>query len=176
MGINNIALFGFFYLSGFFSKDIILEFILSYNINFYLNMIIFFGTGCTLIYRINFIITSSSSIGEIKFINFINSFIKLNFISLVPLLIGSVFVGYYYNIYVYNDLFILDLTIFNKYLISLIILLIFFSSLNLNKVTKNLHNIFIYYKFSYSLLYLSSLSTFLKNFLSLNYLLLIDFK
>ena len=171
--LNNIALFGFFYLSGFFSKDIILELILSIKINFFLKFIIFFGTTCTFIYSINFLVTGRSNIGEIKFINFINNINKLNFIRLIPLLIGRIIVGYYYNIYIYNDLFILDLSILNKYLISTIIFIIFFSIIiKKKKINKKI----ILLKFRYSLIFLSSISIYFKNILKIRFLLLIDFK
>ena len=176
LSINNIALFGFFYLSGFFSKDIILEFIVSFNINYFLNFIIFFGTGCTLLYSLNFVLTSRSNIGENKFINFINNILKLNFIRLIPLLFGSVFIGYFYNIFIYNDLFILDIDIFIKYLVSLIISLVLLSVINLKKDLFNLHYKIIFFKFIYSLLFLTNLSVFFKIFLKISYLLLIEFK
>lgn len=62
LGINRIALIGIPFISGFFSKDIILEKIISSNINLTLLVIITISVGITSIYSIRISLLSNKSI------------------------------------------------------------------------------------------------------------------
>nr|CCI69492.1 NADH dehydrogenase subunit 5 [Metacrangonyx sp. 1 MDMBR-2012] len=60
--ISNMSLCGFPYLAGFFSKDLLLENILSYNMNFFFRLMTMIGTGLTISYslRVMYFMSSKS--------------------------------------------------------------------------------------------------------------------
>jgi len=86
-GLTNLALIGFPFLSGFFSKDLRLEFILSRSLNFFFSFFILLSISLTVCYSVKFIL-----LGSLNFINFFtvgsyNTVCEKVFSSLVILLL-----------------------------------------------------------------------------------------
>lgn len=105
-GVTNLALVGFPFLSGFFSKDFSLEFILSNNLNFFLRFSFVLRVMLTVAYRFKFII-----LGRLKFSNFVytigyNYVYKIVFYRLIFLLALRVIFGFAY-FYLFFDCFII---------------------------------------------------------------------
>lgn len=61
LGVNRIALIGIPFISGFFSKDVIIEFILTSNLNFTLSILIIISIGITASYSIRITLFSNKS-------------------------------------------------------------------------------------------------------------------
>lgn len=61
LGINSIALMGIPFISGFFSKDVIIEFILTSNLNFTISILIILSIGITASYSIRITLFSNKS-------------------------------------------------------------------------------------------------------------------
>merc|ERR1712237_115361 len=154
----------------------ILETITTIRINIILKIIILIGTLCTLIYRVQFVITGRTNLRESKFTNYIEKLNFLNLTRLAPLLLGRILAGFYYTQFVYNDIFILDISIINKYIIRLLIFISFTRAANLKKNYLLLRSIILIFKFKYRLIFLSLISTSFKKFLKFRYLMLLDFK
>jgi len=105
-GVTNLALVGFPFLSGFFSKDFRLEFMLSNNLNFFLRFSFVLRVMLTVAYRFKFII-----LGRLKFSNFVytigyNYVYKIVFYRLIFLLILRVIFGFAY-FYLFFDCFMI---------------------------------------------------------------------
>lgn len=95
--ISRFSLCGMYFYSGFYSKDIILESMIIYNINYWVFLLIYFCTILTLIYTfrilyysivVEFIFTSLYIIEED------NLFIKSIFIIIILSIIGGSVVNY----------------------------------------------------------------------------------
>nr|QRV62669.1 NADH dehydrogenase subunit 5 [Zaitzevhydrus formaster ulanulana] len=67
MNISNLALCGMPYLSGFYSKDLILEFVSMSNLNMFIYLIFFFSTGLTVCY--SFRLCYYSITGDFNFLS-----------------------------------------------------------------------------------------------------------
>ena len=117
-GVTNLALVGFPFLSGFFSKDTSLEFIISRNTNFLIKFIFIFSVILTIGYRIKFIILRRLKFSRFNYLITHNNFTnKIVFLSLIILLSLSIIFGYIYC-YIFFDYFIvIDLEVFIKFLI-----------------------------------------------------------
>ncbi len=102
LNLANLALCGFPFFGGFYSKDIILETFLWGDYNFFFFFILFFATALTVGYRVR--LTLFSSLGVAK----INSFFTkgeedVNF--LVPLLVlgfGALFGGFLFYLFIFE--------------------------------------------------------------------------
>lgn len=68
-GITNLALCGFPFLAGFYSKDIILELTNRINLNYFLLFMIIFSTGLTVSYSVRVIYLSLRSISILNSVN-----------------------------------------------------------------------------------------------------------
>ena len=114
-GVTNLALIGFPFLSGFFSKDLRIEFIISNNINLLLCIFFVIRITLTVGYRLKFII-----LGRLNTNNFINSMFSNNkdnifFYRVILLLLLRVIFGFgYFNMFL--DFFlVIDIIIFVKF-------------------------------------------------------------
>jgi NADH-ubiquinone oxidoreductase chain 5 len=64
--VRNLVLLGFPFLSGFYSKDIILEYMFGYNYNFFLYFLIIVATGITVSYRMRVMFLGIRNINNLK--------------------------------------------------------------------------------------------------------------
>nr|UXW64258.1 NADH dehydrogenase subunit 5 [Corynis sp.] len=87
---SNLALCGFPFLSGFYSKDLILEVILSLNYNFFIMLILLFSTLLTIMYTFRLIYFSMLSSFNFFSFNFLNddfTFLNKSLLGLMSLVI-----------------------------------------------------------------------------------------
>ena len=120
LNVANLALCGLPFLSGFYSKDLILEMVLIRNINIFSYFLFFFSTGLTVIYSFRlFYYTFFKFLGHSS-LNFINdrSFIIQKSICL--LLIFAIFGGSIINWLIFPFLPLVCLTFLLKILILVI--------------------------------------------------------
>nr|YP_010987644.1 NADH dehydrogenase subunit 5 [Oxytelus piceus]WON66063.1 NADH dehydrogenase subunit 5 [Oxytelus piceus] len=82
--ISNLSLCGFPFLAGFYSKDLILEFISMDFINIYIYILFFISTGLTMMYTIR--LMYYSMIGSLNFLS-LNSMLESSFIMLKSMFI-----------------------------------------------------------------------------------------
>ena len=120
LNVANLALCGFPFLAGFFSKDLILEIVLVSKINFIIFFLFFFSTGLTVSY--SFRLFYYCFILNLNFIS-INLIFDLRFIiqkSIVSLLIFAVIGGSFLNWLIFPFTYFICLTFFIKILTLLI--------------------------------------------------------
>ena len=160
-GLTNLALIGFPFLSGFFSKDLGLEFILSGNLNFFFTVLLLLSISLTVCYRVKFIL-----LGRLNFSNFFsvgvyNRVSEKVFFSLLLLLLLRVWAGFFYFVNLLDCCRVMELSIFIKLGIAsfLYYLFIFFDTHILlknilaNKISRILSTLF----------FLNELTRFLKS-------------
>nr|YP_010999502.1 NADH dehydrogenase subunit 5 [Ochthebius lejolisii]WPM98414.1 NADH dehydrogenase subunit 5 [Ochthebius lejolisii] len=169
--ISNLALCGLPFLSGFYSKDLILE-ILSMNyLNMYMYIIFFISTGLTVFYT--FRLLYYSLMGDFNFLSFNciqdSSFIMLKGMS--GLIFFVIFMGSMLNWLIFPVPYFICLPFYMKMMTLIIIILgawlgYQFSLFSMNYTNKSL----IYNKFSYfcaSMWNMPFISTISMNFLPL---------
>nr|AET09681.1 NADH dehydrogenase subunit 5 [Gondogeneia antarctica] len=116
LGISNLALCGFPFLAGFYSKEIILENMISDSNNFYVSVGLVFGTGLTICYSMRFIYNSMSSINRL--VNPVNGLGDMDLVtmkSVSGLLVLSVLGGYLFGMINYMQMSGVVLNMFEKY-------------------------------------------------------------
>nr|AZL93186.1 NADH dehydrogenase subunit 5 [Diapriidae sp. ZJUH_2016010] len=123
--ISNLSLCGLYFFSGFYSKDIMLESMVMFNLNYLLFLMVYFSTMLTMMYSIrliyysmnlNFKFMSIYSFNESKFMNF-----SMMMMMLLSILGGSLL---NYLLFNYMDLFIIILNINFKYLLMFLLMLV----------------------------------------------------
>lgn len=91
--ISSIALCGFPFLSGFYSKDIIIEFFFQTKINFFIERLIFFSTLFTLTYSVRLMyFVFFNNIGKRHFLNLGEStgmLVPMRFLIILSLIAGG---------------------------------------------------------------------------------------
>ena len=162
-GLTNLALVGFPFLSGFFSKDLSLEFIFSDNLNFFFSLFLLLSISLTVCYRIKFVL-----LGSLNFTNFFvsprhNLVSEKVFFSLIGLLVIRAWFGFFYFSNLLDSHRVIELSIFIKLsIIAFLYYLYLFS--NRHVLLKNiLFNKFI--RLLRALFFLSELTTFFKRYL-----------
>lgn len=170
--ISNLSLCGIYFLSGFYSKDLILESRLILNLNYYIFYLIYFSTILTIMYTIRLIyyriIINFKFIAIIKFNE--SKFINLPIFILIFLSIfgGSLLNNLFYNSF---DFIIIILLKFLKILLILLFLLgRIINYLNLiNKFNKFIKYFFInlYYLNLLIFIFNSKIFNFIKNLMIL---------
>nr|YP_011036622.1 NADH dehydrogenase subunit 5 [Aphrodes bicincta]WRK21226.1 NADH dehydrogenase subunit 5 [Aphrodes bicincta] len=121
--ISNMTLCGVPFLSGFYSKDLIVELSSFNNLNFFIFMIIYFSIGLTVIYTIRLFFYSM--IMECKYFSFSYNNDKIDFmtISILILALSSVFFGCMLMWLMNLDLYFSILPLYLKMLILLMIIM-----------------------------------------------------
>jgi len=148
--VANLALCGFPFLAGFYSKDLILEIVLISQINFFSFFLFFFSTGLTVSYSFRLFYYSFISVINQRAINCLKERRKIMIRRMTGLLVFAVIGGSLINWLIFPLSFILRITIFIK-LLTLIICLIgglrgfFISNINFFSFNKSLN----YYFFSF---------------------------
>nr|YP_009480362.1 NADH dehydrogenase subunit 5 [Gasteruption parvicollarium]ALJ93745.1 NADH dehydrogenase subunit 5 [Gasteruption parvicollarium] len=160
--ISNMALCGFPFLSGFFSKDLILEKLFFMKVNLYIFILFLLSIGLTISYTMRMMLMIYFNMNLIKsLMNFSENF-HINF-SMILLMMFSVFMGMFFmwNFFDWLDLNILSF--FIKFVILLMILtgmMIGFCFYKLN----------LFYQFFYKIMYFNGLMWNMMNLLKMIYL------
>ena len=150
-GTTNLALIGFPFLSGFFSKDLSIEFMISNNLNLLLWIFIILSIILTVGYSLKFIILGRLNISN--FIYIINSnynnkivFYRVCFLLLLRITFGFIYCNLFLDFYI-----IIDIVFFIKFAISLFLyylyLFIWNYILNKNIIINKILSIFSYLLF-----------------------------
>uniref|UniRef100_A0A1D1YTC3 NADH-ubiquinone oxidoreductase chain 5 n=1 Tax=Anthurium amnicola TaxID=1678845 RepID=A0A1D1YTC3_9ARAE len=128
--VANLSLCGFPFLSGFFSKDLILELILIKKIGFFFFFIVFFGTFLTVFYTFRLIFFLRFKNSFFFPLEILNKKVGIEY-SMILLFFFSIFLGYFGSVYFffpYNYIiipFILKIFISILCIISFLFCLIF---------------------------------------------------
>lgn len=163
LNVANLALCGFPFLAGFYSKDIILEIVLISELNLFSVFLFFFSTGLTVSYSFrlfyySFIITINQSS-----INILNDKSFIIFKSIFGLLVFAIFGGAILNWLIFPFVPIICLPIILK-LLTLIVCIIggvigyLISNINFFSFNKSL-NFYLFGFFSRSMWFMPPLST-----------------
>lgn len=171
LNVANLSLCGLPFLSGFYSKDLILEIVLISNINILSFFLFFFSTGLTVIYSFRlFYYTFFKFLGSSS-LNFINDNKLIIQKRIFSLLIFAIFGGSLLNWLIFPFVPIICLSFLSK-IVTLIICFLggiigfYISYIKFYLINKSLNNYFFTYYFS-SIWFLPSLSTIGSTFLPL---------
>nr|YP_010321800.1 NADH dehydrogenase subunit 5 [Stenochironomus okialbus]UKO33001.1 NADH dehydrogenase subunit 5 [Stenochironomus okialbus] len=172
MNIANLALCGFPFLAGFYSKDLIMEMVLISWMNLFVFFFFFFSVGLTVSYsfRLFYYLFIMSSM--IMSLNNVNENSKIMSKMIFVLLIFVIFMGSALNWLIFPFSFMISLIFFNKILVLMICVLGglfggFFSIENLWFLNKSLS--YYYYSFFFNFMwFLPMISTSGVTFYPLN--------
>nr|YP_010498968.1 NADH dehydrogenase subunit 5 [Polypedilum henicurum]UWR98464.1 NADH dehydrogenase subunit 5 [Polypedilum henicurum] len=163
LNIANLALCGFPFLAGFYSKDLILEMVLISHVNLFIFFLFFFSTGLTVSYSFRlFYYLFMMNMNQSSF----NSVSDLSFImskSMFSLLIFAIMGGAMLNWLIFPFSFMISLTFFYKSLILTVcflggILGILSSKLTIFSYNKSM-NYYLFSFFSCSMWFMPLIST-----------------
>lgn len=173
LNIANLSLCGLPFLSGFYSKDLILEMVLIINLNFFSGVLFFFSTGLTVSYSLRLFYYSFLKFINQSSLNIINDVSFIIHKRMGGLLIFAIIGGAIVNWLIFPFFPIICLSFFLKMLTLLICLLggIFGSLLTKVRNYYRKNKSFNYYFFSYfssRMWFLPLLSTVGVNFIPLN--------
>ena len=163
-GLTNLALVGFPFLSGFFSKDLRLEFIFSGNLNFFFSLLLLLSISLTACYSVKFVL-----LGRLNFTNFFvtpkyNLVSEKVFFRLRGLLLLRAWFGFFYFANLLDSHRVMELSVFIKFrIIAFLYYLYLFS--NRHVLLKNML-LSKFARISRALFFLAELTTFFKVYLS----------
>nr|AOY39442.1 NADH dehydrogenase subunit 5 [Derodontidae sp. BMNH 899913] len=170
--ISNLSLCGLPFLSGFYSKDLILEFMCMNYFNLYIYLVFYISIGLTVCY--SFRLLYYLTLGSFNF-NSMNLIIESysNMLkSMLSLLILVVFMGSVLNWLMFNFPYLIVLSFSMKLMTLFLIFLGIYFGLEISKFKLNYVNIYMnFYKFSWfnSMMWnLPNFSTFSVNLIPLN--------
>nr|AZL93110.1 NADH dehydrogenase subunit 5 [Aulacus sinensis] len=163
--VSSLSLCGFFFLSGFFSKDLILEYFLFKFNNVFILYLIYLSIGLTIMYSFRLFYYFTFKINKMNsmFLKY-NEELQINY-SLIILLVSSIFGGYFMKMnYFYNSSEILVISMYLKFLILYMIFLSLLISYWMYLMNLNLLNYIKLFKF---MIFFLSLWYLKKNLLKL---------
>lgn len=173
LNIANLALCGFPFLAGFYSKDLILEIVLISHVNIFIFFMFFFSTGLTVRYSFRlFYYLFITRINQ-SAINIVRDLRKIISKSMLGLLIFAVIGGSMLNWIIFPFSFIISLTRRFKALTLIVCFLgggvgIICSNIQFFSVNKSL-NYYLFSFFSCSMWFIPLLSTVGVSYFPLNY-------
>nr|YP_010715732.1 NADH dehydrogenase subunit 5 [Hermya beelzebul]WDE73959.1 NADH dehydrogenase subunit 5 [Hermya beelzebul] len=121
--VANLALCGMPFLSGFYSKDLILECVLLSNINYFSFFLFFFSTGLTVCYSFRLFYYSMVSDFNYLSLNMLNDEGWIMLKSMMILLIFSIFGGSMLNWLIFSTPFVVVLPFYLKLLTLMVCIL-----------------------------------------------------
>nr|YP_010610738.1 NADH dehydrogenase subunit 5 [Graneledone verrucosa]WAP91558.1 NADH dehydrogenase subunit 5 [Graneledone verrucosa] len=142
MNISNMALCGFPFLAGFYSKDLIIEVLLSSNMNMLLGLVGLFGVCLTMLYSMRMsMFLVWSDVSSLSYLSMNDNNIYMN-ISMLMLSMGAMFGGFMFqNMVIYfNEIIILPMSYKMLVLLLLFISLIISFSMWMEVFNKNNFN------------------------------------
>nr|YP_007026863.1 NADH dehydrogenase subunit 5 [Metacrangonyx spinicaudatus]CCI69427.1 NADH dehydrogenase subunit 5 [Metacrangonyx spinicaudatus] len=144
--VSNMSLCGFPFLAGYFSKDLLLENILSFNMNFFFHFMSMIGTGLTVSYSLRAMYYMSDSSSKVS-LGGLNEMSLYLLKIMIIMMFMSVFIGFIFSwMCLPMGFLFLNLSDFLKFYIMIIMVISFFMSYIYSK--KNNFN----YKFKVSIL------------------------
>ena len=158
--VTNLALCGFPFLAGFYSKDTILENTINTNLGFFLIFIIILATGLTVRYRLRVFYIRVLNNNKTISVGYRSDFSPLLILSTLVLFLLRIFGGFLFSWLMLSFGTIYDLKTLEKFFISLVILLSVFTIVNIIASKKNIF-IRLLGRFSRILIFLPLLSAFL---------------
>nr|YP_009515484.1 NADH dehydrogenase subunit 5 [Trinorchestia longiramus]AYB71595.1 NADH dehydrogenase subunit 5 [Trinorchestia longiramus] len=161
--VTNLALFGFPFLSGFYSKDILLEYSFSTTYNFVLILMIIMATGMTVSYSLRVMYLGMMNISNLKSLSDLEDNDDKLIYGMVFLLFMSIFTGYIFSWCFCWSMKSVILSDIFKYSIMMVIIVsgIYMSMLVSGWKTKMKSNFYLmsfFYSKMWGLVFLSSLS------------------
>nr|AYB71583.1 NADH dehydrogenase subunit 5 [Platorchestia sp. AKP-2018] len=132
--LTNLALSGFPFLAGFYSKDLILEFMFLNNYNIMLVFFVVLATGMTVSYSLRVMFLGMSKISNLKSLSDLEDNNKTLFLGMLILFFMSVLMGYFFSWFFLFHHQSLILSNMSKYYILMIMLLSSMLMIFLNKL------------------------------------------
>nr|ALO77633.1 NADH deshydrogenase subunit 5 [Galerucinae sp. 846596] len=166
--ICNLSLCGFPFMSGFYSKDLIVEIMSMSYMNMYIYMIYFISIGLTVSYTFRLIYYSLSGDFNYLSLNFIHE--KFNFMmkSMSGLILFVIFSGSLFSWLMFSEPYFICLSLFMKILTLMIILIGMWLGYELSKFKISYQNLSLKFLslfwFLGSIWHLPIFSTYLMNF------------
>uniref|UniRef100_A0AB39A6T5 NADH-ubiquinone oxidoreductase chain 5 n=1 Tax=Harnischia turgidula TaxID=3231396 RepID=A0AB39A6T5_9DIPT len=163
LNVANLALCGFPFLAGFYSKDMILEMVLISNLNLFSVFLFFFSTGLTVSYSFRLFYYSFIMNMNQSSMNILNDQSLIMFKSMFGLLVFAIFGGSMLNWLIFPFSAMMCLPIFLKFA-TLIVCIIggvfgyLISNINFFSFNKSL-NYYLFSFFSSSMWFMPTLST-----------------
>nr|AUO29141.1 NADH dehydrogenase subunit 5 [Platorchestia parapacifica] len=176
--VTNLALSGFPFLSGFYSKDLILEFMFSNNYNMMLVFLTVLATGMTVSYSLRVMFLGMNKISNLKSLSDLEDNNKTLFLGMLVLFFMSILMGYFFSWFFFLNHQSLILTNESKYYILMIMLIsgVLMTFLNKMMFQTKIMNKYMMSGFSkmWNLPFLSTKSNLLVLKSSVNSLMLMD--
>nr|YP_010026610.1 NADH dehydrogenase subunit 5 [Phyllocnistis citrella]QOQ85858.1 NADH dehydrogenase subunit 5 [Phyllocnistis citrella] len=173
MNISNLSLCGIPFLAGFYSKDLILEFISMSNINIYVYLLYYISTGLTMMYsfRLSFYLMINNCNMMVIFNLYEEDYIMLK--SMFCLLFMTLISGSFLMWMIFNNFIYIYLSFTMKFMVIYVISLgmimgIFISKMKINSLSMMIKLYFLSNFFSL-MIYMPNLSTYGINYFSLNF-------
>nr|QLY90338.1 NADH dehydrogenase subunit 5 [Hydropsyche angustipennis] len=174
--VSNLALCGFPFLAGFYSKDLILEMVLFSNFNMIIFFFFFFSTGLTVCYTVRLMYFSL-----LKEINFKKIFLledkdKIMIMSMFLLMLMSIFSGSILNWLIMPFYNFIYLSKFMKLMVLMFIFMGLFMGIIMSKINYLINNLLILSIYFYLGLmwFIPNLSIYGLNYFILDFSLKID--
>nr|YP_010321813.1 NADH dehydrogenase subunit 5 [Stenochironomus tobaduodecimus]UKO33040.1 NADH dehydrogenase subunit 5 [Stenochironomus tobaduodecimus] len=155
MNISNLALCGFPFLAGFYSKDLIMEMVMISWMNLFIFFLFFISLGLTVSYTFRLVYYLFIKNSEMSSLNSVNENSKIMSLAMFMLMIWVICMGAILNWLIFPFSFMLCLTFFNKMLVILTCLMgglggiIFSMSSNVYCLNKSLKFINFSYFFNF---------------------------
>nr|YP_010480542.1 NADH dehydrogenase subunit 5 [Nasonia giraulti]UVN15267.1 NADH dehydrogenase subunit 5 [Nasonia giraulti] len=156
--ISNLSLCGMPFMSGFYSKDQILEYMFLSNNNMIIYFFLLISTGLTVSYSIRMIYYLMFKVLNFNSLNNISEFKLMNY-SMILLMLMSIFYGFMMNYLIFNNIEIVFLNFMEKNSIIFICMIFII----LNKTMNYIKN----FKLMYFIKYFFGKMWFLYNFIPL---------
>nr|QNV11720.1 NADH dehydrogenase subunit 5 [Hydropsyche fulvipes] len=174
--VSNLALCGFPFLAGFYSKDLILEMILFSNLNLILFFFFFFSTGLTVSYTIRLMYFSLfKEMNYNKIFMFIDMD-KVMIISMFMLMLMSIFSGSILNWLILPFFYLIYLSKILKFMVLIFLFLGLLMGILISKINLIMNSLMIYGIYFYISLmwFIPNLSVYGLNYFMLNLSLKLD--
>nr|AHB23658.1 NADH dehydrogenase subunit 5 [Idris sp. MM-2013] len=134
---SSLALCGFPFMSGFYSKDLILDLSIFLNLNYFVLMMFYFSIMLTVVYSFRLIFYMLNNF--FKFFSYqICSDLKLMNLSMIILFICSIISGSLFNWFLFNSLVLVNLSILVKLFVFVLIIISIFIGLNMSLFMTNM--------------------------------------
>lgn len=174
--VSNLALCGFPFLAGFYSKDLILEMVLFSNLNLIVFFFFFFSTGLTVSYTVRLIYFSLFKEINLKKIFILIDSDKVIIISIFMLILISIFRGRILNWLILPFFYLIYLRKITKFIVLIFLFFGVLMGILVSKINLIINNLIVYGIYFYFRLiwFIPNLSVYGLNYFMLNLSLKLD--